>query len=63
MEEIENEDPEITKKFNKEDKPQSDYSSSTSSTTTLGSAMSYISKSGKKKFKKRPTYASYLNRR
>jgi hypothetical protein len=43
MEKIENEDPEITKKFNKEDKPQSDYSSSTSSSTTLGLAMSYIS--------------------
>jgi hypothetical protein len=52
MEKIENEDPEITKKINKEDKPQSDYSSSTSSSTTLGSAMSYISQSGKKKFKK-----------
>jgi hypothetical protein len=50
MEKMRNEDPEITKKFNKEDKSQSDYSttSSMSTTSTLQSGMSYVSESGKK---------------
>lgn len=63
MEKINSEDPEITKKFNKEDKSQSDYSqSSTSTISTDSSMLSYISSSGKKKFKRRPAFADYVSR-
>jgi endonuclease III len=57
------EDPDITKKYNKEDKSLSDYSvSSTSTSSTIKSNLSFVSASGKKKTIKRPTFSDYERR-
>jgi hypothetical protein len=47
MEKLRNEDPEVTKKFNKEDKSQSSYLILSSFSSTVASVMSYVLSSGR----------------